>query len=92
MSACHQRKTGRGTYSLGVELCETVRLVRDPTIMCIGITWRSAGRLGTSSNSDIEGRIRNVVDAELDGFLNDYLAANPKQPAVRPTTQPAGKK
>lgn len=62
-------------YSIRVELSQAVALVRDPAILTVATTWRtaSAGHVKMDSLPNL----RKVVAARIDDFINDYLSMNP---------------
>jgi hypothetical protein len=64
--------------AINVELDQKVFLARDPNIVTIGTTWHSGKVVYASKDKFVEGvrgRIRDLVDE----FINDFLAANPRQ-------------
>ena len=63
-------------YAIGVELKQTVSLVRNPDVVSVGSTWR-AGTLGIVPITDMPHRIRAAVGEKVDAFIYDYLAVNP---------------
>ena len=65
-------------YFVGVELCQDVRLDRDPSIRIFtAVTW-SVGAVGTVGRSNLRD-IRNSIKDHVDEFLNAYLSVNPKR-------------
>jgi hypothetical protein len=61
-----------------VKLLQRVRLVRDQSIEYDAVTWRQGGVGGPK----LEVRmIHSLVANNLDDFIEDYLAVNPKQSA-----------
>jgi predicted secreted protein len=56
---------------------QVVLLKRDPTNACVATTWE-AGGVSMGETADLKG-VREDVKALVDQFINDYLAANPKQ-------------
>jgi len=63
------------------ELRENVLLLREPKRICAAAsTWRKSGvaLVGSRRIKDIRGAVKGYVDE----FINDYLAANPKEPPV----------
>ncbi|MGA2267560.1 MAG: hypothetical protein ABSH44_03720 [Bryobacteraceae bacterium] len=65
-------------YSIGVELCQSVRLERDPSIQIFGATtWSVAGIGGVSRNNP--RAIRDDIKDYVDMFINAYLSVNPKK-------------
>lgn len=64
------------------ELRENVLLLREPTRICAGAsTWRKSGvaLVGSRRIKDIRGAVKGYVNE----FINDYLAANPKESPVK---------
>jgi hypothetical protein len=64
-------------YSILVELFQPTLLERDQRIRTFATTWRSgsSGVAGSNRLSFVRERIAECVDQ----FINDYLAANPRQ-------------
>lgn len=62
-----------------VELLQDVRLARDPTISVFSAAtyavWRGCGTVGVDHLRD---DVRNAAGDDVDVFINDYLAMNPK--------------
>lgn len=72
--------------SINVELVQTVLLERDPTKMFFGATtWKQRGvwQVGVDNLKDVREVFKDYVDL----FINDYLAANPKEPTGTKTEQ-----
>ena len=66
--------------SVGVSLSQYVNLVRNENIV-MAATWAD-GSIIVSNTQGYPQYVRRVVSDLVDAFLNDYLAANPKeQPA-----------
>lgn len=63
-----------------VELFEWVRLERDFQIGCFAAVW-SQSLTNAIPNEDFADMVRQGVSLAIDLFINDYLAANPKEPA-----------
>jgi len=68
--------------SLVVQLKQNVSLDRDPTIHCKVPTWESAA-VATVGRANIR-QVRDVAKDLVAGFIKDYLAVNPGQPAPTP--------
>lgn len=64
------------TYGITLELKQNVSLERDPTKLCSASTWDRRGVMSAGLGK-IEN-IRECVKGYVDNFINDYLAANPK--------------
>jgi hypothetical protein len=62
-----------------VELKQNVFLARDTTKLCIASTWDSKSMVGSVGLDKIETTIRKDVKDNVDEFINDYLAVNPKE-------------
>jgi hypothetical protein len=67
-------------YAFGIQLglVQRVRLARDPNITVMAVTWEATGRYGTIATerlSELRAEVRDMVDE----FINNYMAANPKQ-------------
>jgi len=65
-------------YSITVEFCDTVIPIRNPTIRIINAVVWDSGHTGFAGKEKI-GKIREAVEDIVKEFINDYLAANPKQ-------------
>jgi hypothetical protein len=59
-----------------VKLLQRVRLARDPSIEADLATWEQSGIGGPELTVEM---IRSQVATEIDQFIQDYLAVNPKQ-------------
>jgi len=64
-------------YSITVELCQTVRLDRDPSILVVGATTWSAAEVGTVSRGSLRS-VRDKIKDHVDMLVNAYLSVNPK--------------
>ena len=73
------REFDGASFTLNVQMMDLVTLKRDQTIECRAITWNSAGYIGGGRGSKIQRMVREALDDQLDIFLNDYYAANPKK-------------
>ena len=73
------RKTPHDFYAIAihVELWQAVLLVRDPTSATIAPTWKTKGMIG-SVGADRIRTIREAVGGDVDEFIKDYLAMNPR--------------
>ena len=74
------RREGSELYAfhISVELNQLVYLNRNPDIIVFARTWRSAGSIGTAGRNNV-ANLRNFVKDQVDIFINDYLAVNPKE-------------
>ena len=63
-----------------VKLLQRVRLARDPSIEADLATWEQWGVGGPTLTVEM---IRSQVATEIDQFISDYLAVNPREPAER---------
>jgi len=61
-----------------VKLVQKVRLARDASIETDAVTWRTDGIGGPKLEIPM---IRHQVGTEIDQFIKDYFAENPKQSA-----------
>ena len=68
-------------HSIAVELKQGVSLKRNPKILILATTW-SKKMTGYAGERVFVSRMRQNVSDLIDIFLNDYLAANPKEPDV----------
>jgi hypothetical protein len=64
----------RYAYSLRLELWQAVRLVRDPAIRTLAVTWSRPQLFGLVS-ADRLGDIRSTVRSEVEAFVRDIAAA-----------------
>jgi hypothetical protein len=67
-----------------VELSEWVVLERSPKPITFTEIWR-VGKTGLGGLSSLKSWCRRTVKDLVEVFINDYLAANPKQPVIIPT-------
>ena len=68
--------------SITVELQENVLLLREPKRVCISATtWSKSGQIvvGEGRIKDLRGMVKDFVNE----FINDYLAANPKDHSTK---------
>ena len=81
-------KEDLGTFAVSVEvaLYQNVRLERDPTIEIAAATWERS-EIVTGGLVNLP-RVRDIVKDLVDKFINDYLAANPKEPAKQKGIEP----
>jgi len=63
-------------FNISLELSQKVLLERDPTKICEASTWNTDS-VGSVGLKEIQS-IRESVKDEVDKFINDYLAVNPK--------------
>ncbi len=77
-------------YHLALEVWQSVSLLRDPSILTQGLTWRASGVTGTVGDLKLSG-VREYVQDKVDEFINDYLAANPSTKRSLPQYIPPGK-
>ncbi|MGA1979076.1 MAG: hypothetical protein ABSG99_00710 [Sedimentisphaerales bacterium] len=71
---------GFAAFSISLELKQKVFLARDIAKFCLASTWNSGDTGGVGSNN--VKNIRDTVKDRVDGFINEYLAANPKEQPV----------
>jgi hypothetical protein len=45
---------------------------------CTGITWKATGDIGIAERQNM-GQVVQSVESQVEEFLNDYLAVNPKE-------------
>ncbi len=66
-------------YSTGLQFSQNVYLARKPNRMCPGaITWY-INYVGTCDSSQFATIARDKFKDQTDGFINDYLTANPNK-------------
>ena len=75
------KSTTLSLYSCFVEvsLYEQVVLVRDPKIVTSASTCRSGGYIMSGGSDVVKESVRKTIKDLVDEFINDYLAANPKE-------------
>jgi hypothetical protein len=66
-------------YSIELELKQLVRLDRDPSMRSVATTWGALVGVGIVPAGDLSHVVRERVRDAVDGFINDFLAANPKR-------------
>lgn len=64
--------------NIRAELTQSVLLERDRSISCNATTWQTWPKVGLLGSRDLQS-VRQVVKDHVDEFINDYLAANPKE-------------
>jgi hypothetical protein len=78
-SALFVNSYGRFSGAIDVELNEQVLLIRRPGVLVIGAaTWQNIGAVQNGEPQQVRDEIKGYVDK----FINEYLAANPKEPAA----------
>lgn len=74
----HENKIGVHAFSIRVKLRQEVKLVRQPNFRTVlAGTYETNGYVGTVGSSNLRN-LREAVADEVDVFINDYLAENPK--------------
>jgi hypothetical protein len=68
------RLDGHYAYSVRLELWQAVRLVRDPSIQALGMTWTAPELIGTVATGSLTD-IRRTVRSAVDEFVADLAAA-----------------
>lgn len=66
-------------FDLDVKFIQSTFLERNPKILVSGTTW-NRGKIGYAGDLRFVNLVRQGIDDLVDMFLNDYLAANPKEP------------
>ena len=64
-------------YDVHVEFRQQVQLTRNPSIMTVGETWRTAGEV-VLNKPDMLSALHKTVGEQLMMFVNAFLAANPR--------------
>jgi len=74
--------------ALSVSLHQDIKLIRNPKIMTRAQTWplSKAPTIFIAGDKVLEQQVDEILTDLLDIFLNDYLAANPKEPEKRKPT------
>jgi len=67
--------------NIDVLLAQEVQLVRDSSVMCLGITWQQSNL--ESFNRDDLGLVSDRVEDIVGMFVRDYLAANSEAAGVK---------
>ncbi|MHC4463912.1 MAG: hypothetical protein ACYS30_21130 [Planctomycetota bacterium] len=65
---------------ISIELIENAILKRNPNMEIDGVTWQEVKR-GFVGTDELKNEIEDAIEDILHKFCNDYLAANPKEPA-----------
>ncbi len=65
-------------FSIRVELQEWAYLCKNGALFCDVPIWEKGGGLGTCSLISLKDYVRECLRDIVDEFINDYLAANPK--------------
>lgn len=73
-----KRENGLYAYSSRVELRQLLQPVERPGVLFFGDTWHIDG-IGTIAAKRLP-TLRETVKDQVDRFINDYLAVNPKTP------------
>lgn len=74
-----QLRDGLFVVSQNVDLRQSVRLVRDNSIIIETATvYRINGTFGTFAPSRLRDGVRSSINDKVDAFINDYLAMNGK--------------
>jgi hypothetical protein len=73
-----ERLDGFQNFVIHLELLQAVTLARDPSIKASSATTWSALRFARVAESEYPVKIRTLLTIMLEGFLDDYLAANQK--------------
>ena len=76
-----------------MELFQYVTLVRDPKVMTFIPTWpRGYSKVpGWAESEGLRETVKEGIDRDISKFINDYLAANPKEPAIEKNQLPTKK-
>ena len=72
-----KRRDSSCAVSLRIELCQIVRLKREPQITLPAATWQGSELIGSVGLADLSS-IRNQIKDEADKFINAWLSVNPK--------------
>ena len=74
-----KRHTGMNVdfFTVNLDIMQGVRLDRDPSVFCTASTWQH-GMSGWAGSQMIIDSIREGINSQVDEFLNDFLAENPK--------------
>ena len=65
-------------FSIRVELQEGAYLCRNGALFCDAPVWKKGVGIGTCSPNDLKDYVRECLRDIVDMFINDYIAANPK--------------
>ena len=68
-------------YTIRPSLSQRTTLVRDPARVFEAATWNGGGRVGFVPEGVLgaASKVRSALGDCVDGFLNEYLAANPSR-------------
>ena len=74
-------------FSVHIQLQQLVQLVRKPKIRTTTETWpcsiEPSNIMFVAHFHTLQKAIEKEVAVQVDGFINDYLAANPKEPSAK---------
>lgn len=76
VSATKLKNSPYFAFTTTLELLQPATLQRDPSIVMGVGTWSMTSTIGVGDRSDI----REMVNDQLDHFMNDWLATHPKAP------------
>ena len=75
--ATHKNPYNLYALAIHVELWQAVLLVRDPTTTTMAPTWTARGTIGSVGTNSMHA-VRESVGDDVDTFIQDYLAMNPR--------------
>ena len=79
--------SGFVAYNISVEFRDVVIPTRNPTIMIVGARVWKSGSVGYAGKEKVRS-IRENVEDFVKEFINDYLAANPKEQSAKENNKP----
>lgn len=77
-------------FAVCVDHLQHIELVRDRKIHAIADTRLFFPSLAIAGLDKVNKTIKNAVDKQMDEFINDYLAANSKEPPAKKDTLEGG--
>jgi hypothetical protein len=66
-------------FNMSFQLKQAARLIRDPSMAHLSVTTWSLATTGTVGSQRLAEVVRDTAKELADGFVNAYLAANPKE-------------
>lgn len=70
-------QVGAFVCDMNVNFNQKVNLARNPGVSCMATTWWTSAT-GAVGGKEMEVKVRDTIKEQVDLFLKDYLAVNPK--------------
>ena len=74
----YNNQVGAFICDMNVNFNQKVNLTRNPDVSCMATTWWTSAT-GAVGGKEMEEKVRSTIKDQVDLFLSDYLAVNPKQ-------------